>query len=102
NGMGGYFFEEWHRAKEWPNADYCPHFYSWWWQEGYRLEGKPVAKDTLTEEERDRIEKFAWDLEQVAWRRTKKMALRKLFDEKYPEDDVSCFLSSGQLFFDRD
>ena len=40
-------------------------------------------------------------LGQVQWRRNKQVALRHNFPEKYPEDDTSCFLTSGRAFFDQ-
>jgi len=100
NGMGGYFFEEWMRAQE-PYAEFKSHFYPWWWQEEYK-ESKAVDKDSLSDEESDMIKKFQWTLKQVAWRREKIISLRKKFPEKYPEDSTSCFLTSGDLFMDKE
>lgn len=100
NGMGGYFFEEWMRAQE-PNAEFRSHFYPWWWQEEYQ-EDKPAKEDTITAEEEKLAKEFHWTMKQLAWRRTKQISLRGKFPEKYPEDSQLCFLTSGELFFDRD
>lgn len=98
NGMGGHFFEEWMRAQE-KDAEFRSHFYPWWWQEEYE-ESKPVKEDSLTEEEEKLAKEFEWTMKQVAWRRTKQKSLRGKFPEKYPENDLTCFLVSGALFFD--
>lgn len=100
NGMGGYFFEEWQRAQE-EKAEFRSHFYPWWWQEEYQLE-PPVKEDSLSDYESKMAKEFAWTLKQVAWRRGKVLSLRGKFEEKYPENPVSCFLTSGDTFFDKD
>lgn len=41
-------------------------------------------------------------LDRIAWRRDMKKALRAEFDEKYPEDALTMFLTSGRQFFDKD
>lgn len=100
NGMGGYFFEEWQRAQE-PNAEFTPHFYPWWYQAEY--EQTPEADtDSLAGEEAKMAAEFKWNMKQVAWRRGKIISLRHKFPEKYPEDAQTCFLTSGDTFFDRD
>lgn len=103
NGMGGYFYEEWKRATN-PGAtkrEFKPHFHTWWWHDEYRR--KPgVAMNQLDASERALVVTFGLDGQQIAWRREKKESLRHNFDEKYPEDEVTCFLSAGQLFFERD
>jgi hypothetical protein len=100
NGMGGYFFEEWQRSKQ-PDAEFRNHFYPWWWQEEY--EQKPATPvEDWSDEERKMAKEFAWTMEQVTWRRGKQKSLRARFPEKYPEDDQSCFLTSGDLFMDKE
>jgi hypothetical protein len=42
------------------------------------------------------------DGEQIAWRREKLESLRHNFAEKYPEDEVTCFIVSGSMFFDKE
>jgi hypothetical protein len=100
NGMGGYFYEEWQRALL-PNSEFVSHFYPWWYQEEYVLD-PPADEDTLTEEEEKMAEEYEWTMKQISWRRGKIVALRHKFPEKYPEDAQTCFLTSGDTFFDRD
>jgi len=100
NGMGGYFFEEWQRAKQWPNSEFCPHFYPWWWNDEY-AEPTHLKPEDLKEQEIELMRVANLTLGQVQWRRTKQVALRHNFPEKYPEDDTSCFLTSGRAFFDQ-
>lgn len=100
NGLGGYFHEEYQRAGG-PESEFARFFYEWWWMDEYTNE-EPVDKKTVTEEEKELCRQFQLDLKQIAWRRVKKIALRREFDEKYPESDVKMFLTSGYKFFDTD
>ena len=103
NGAGGYFFEEWNRStnKDNPKREFMPHFHPWWWQDEYRR--KPtVAMNSLTEEERSLVVAHGLDGEQICWRREKKESLRHNFAEKYAEDDISCFILSGNAFFEKE
>ena len=58
---------------------------------------------TLTPREVNGIKKYGWTGEQIAWRRATMKSecggSEDLFDEFYPEDDMSCFLSSGRPRF---
>ncbi len=100
NGLGGYFYEEFDRAMRDPNPEFKYHFYEWWHQPEYR-ELAEVTKDDLTDEEKKLVKQFKLDMEQVTWRRKKMISLRlKEFREKYAEDPISCFIASGQKFFD--
>lgn len=58
---------------------------------------------TLTNRERNGIDKYGWTHEQIYWRRSTLQAdcggSEDLFDEYYPEDEISCFLSSGRPRF---
>lgn len=99
NGMGGYFYDEWERARSWPGAEFRPHFYPWWWAEDCVEEPK-MTEEELTEQERDLAKLVGLTLKNIQWRRTKIISLRHNFFEKYPEDDISAFLTSGRPFFD--
>lgn len=61
-------------------------------------------KRTLDERERNGIEKYGWDWEQIAWRRDTIKSIcngdAKIFDFYYPEDEVSCWLAGGSPRFD--
>jgi len=115
NGFGGHFYEECMRARDKLNtlAEFNYFFHEWWWhdeykakwvrKEVYRLGDTNIDfdKHPLTDEEKELEKRANLGLEQIAWRRVKKESLRHNFDEKYPEDDISCFLVSGKSFFDR-
>ena len=103
NGAGGYFFEEWGRSTNVgnPKREFMPHFHPWWWQDEYRR--KPaIPLNNLKEEERSLVAAHGLDGEQIAWRREKQESLRHNFAEKYAEDDVSCFILSGNAFFEKE
>lgn len=98
NGMGGYFFEEWQRAKN--GGAYTAHFYPWWFMEEYENQKTKLAYAELDARERELVRQANLTLGQIDWRRGKVIALRHNFPEKYPEDDMTCFLTSGSAFFD--
>ena len=58
---------------------------------------------TLTAREANGRRRYGWTYEQIAWRRaimdSECNSSEDLFDEFYPEDDVTCFLSSGRPRF---
>ncbi|WP_395740578.1 hypothetical protein [Prosthecobacter sp.] len=58
---------------------------------------------TLTAREANGRRRYDWTHEQIAWRRAimaqECSGSEDVFDEFYPEDDVSCFLSSGRPRF---
>lgn len=115
NGAAGYFFEEFNRARA-GLSDFKAHFYEWWWDPTYCVgsDGTVGAEAVLSEkeaaemeadlnsDERRLREKIGLKMEQIAFRRAKKLSLRHNFDEKYPEDPISCFMLSGSGFFDKD
>lgn len=115
NGAAGYFFEEFGRAQA-GLSDFKAHFYEWWWDPSYRVgshesvgvdavlttKEKEEMEADLDSDERRLKEKIGLIMEQIAFRRVKKLSLRHNFDEKYPEDPISCFMLSGSGFFDKD
>ena len=105
NGAGGYFYEEYTRADR-KESEFTAHFHQWWYQPEYRItltlkEQAEMSKDLAADEQR-LIDTYKLDLEQIAFRRAKKKSLRHNFDEKYPEDAITCFLIQGTGFFDRE
>jgi hypothetical protein len=103
NGYGGYFFEESMRARDKGKGyrEFTYHFHPWWFHDEYFI--SPGADPaSYTKEEHKLAIAFNLTPEQIAWRRVKKEQQRKNFDEKYPEDDITCFLTSGLQFFDKD
>lgn len=95
NGAQGFFYEKCMEALH-DNSIWKLHFYSWFWDEDYRLDGEPI---TLTDEEKELSKKHNLDHAQIRWRRNKQKELGRLFTQEYPEDPVSCFLTSGNSYF---
>lgn len=56
--------------------------------------------DTMNERERELVETYKLDAGQIAFRRSRVDGLRHLFPQEYPEDDSTCFLTTGNTFFD--
>lgn len=103
NGYGGYFFEESMRARDKGKGyrEFAYHFHQWWWHDEY-FSLPPAEEGTYTKEEHKIVMAFNLSPAQIAWRRIKKEQQRGNFDEKYPEDDITCFLTSGLQFFDKE
>jgi len=100
---------------------FTPHFYSWFMHKEYAIplgdfRIKKFIPDTdvesfkLTREEELLVQNYHLTFDQIRWRRWKireKESLRRsgemvlLFQQEFPEDDVSCFLSTGDMRFDR-
>lgn len=105
NMMGGYFYEECMRARE-GKSEFTYHFHPWYFHEEYTLPATPAKEASFTGEEKAVIKaaekqyQMHLDGGSIAWRRVKKISLRHNFDEKYPEDDISCFLLQGNAYFD--
>lgn len=105
NGLGGYFYEEFIRASE-GKSEFTSHFSKWWEQPEYRVEVNTEEAEEmladLTADELRLIDAYKLDIQQIAFRRQKKLSLRHNFEEKYPEDPISCFLMQGKSFFNKD
>lgn len=107
NGMANHFADEWFD----PESVYKKYFFPWFLLNANRIRG--VKIDEYTDEELAVI-KMAWQKykvklndEHIAFRRFKKRELKEdasekqvPFEQEYPEDDVSCFISSGGQVFD--
>jgi len=98
-GVGGCFYQEWQGADE---AGMVRHFYPWWLEPGYRAAAVDAA--TLTEEELRLTSQteHPLSLEQIAFRRGLRAGLRKLSAQEYAEDPETCFLVSGEPYFEMD
>lgn len=59
-------------------------------------------RDTLGERDRTFMSNLSLSWGQMKWRRMKQRMLKQLFPQEYPEDDDTCFLTSGVRFFDTD
>ena len=97
SGVGNPFHDLWIQAKQGENP-YRPHFYPWWWDQGYRMAGPPLGE--LTEEEQHLRDAWNLDDDQLRWRREKRKHLRDRFAQEYPENDGHCFLASGRCCFE--
>lgn len=96
NGAHGFFYEKCMEALS-GSGVWKLHFYPWWWDENYRvISDEPI---TYTEEEKALADKNGLDQSQIKWRRLKVAELGRLFVQEYPEDVVSCFLTSGNSYF---
>src|SRR5271165_3078345 len=95
NGAAGLFYDEWQKAAE---TGYTQHFFPWWYDAGYCLEGTEVLP--LTEEESMLAKLHGLSESQIAWRRNTWKTMRALAGQEYAEDPVSCFLASGECVFD--
>lgn len=90
-----------------PGNGWCKVFAAWFEFEDNQHPVTDKMRDqinrTLTNRERNGIEKYGWTHEQIYWRRSTIQGecggSEDLFDEYYPEDEVSCFLSSGRPRF---
>lgn len=94
NGMGNWFYDLWNDDA----IDFDKIFYPWYFHNEYQI---PIDNIEYTEEELSFIgfvkTKYSIDItkEQISFRRVKQSELKNLFKQEYPEDEASCFLSSG-------
>jgi hypothetical protein len=115
NGMQGTFYERWQAATtieqvektgNWKSG-YIRVFCPWFAFEDTKIaitsEEKAEILRTLTDREKDLIDNFHCNLNQLAWRRNTIASEldgdADLFEQEYPTDDVSAFLGSGRLRF---
>ena len=95
NGAHGCFYQEWEQAEE---TGTVRHFFPWWMEEQYR--GAPVEEASLTEEERELMQRWGLALEQIGFRRGIKANLRGMTGQEYAEDAESCFRVTGEPYFE--
>jgi len=104
NGSGNWFHETWKEASDGAN-EWTPIFLPWFVDTENVLstadeEERQAIMSTLDDEEKGLAKKHSLTPEQIKWRRDRKRSLKILFAQEYPEDDVTCFIVSGQHFFD--
>jgi len=99
NGAQGYFYERSMEALR-GSSVWRLHFYPWWWDDAYRISLLQGEQLQYTDEERE-LARVHPELqpEQFKWRRQKQRELGRLYPQEYPEDPVSCFLTSGNSYF---
>lgn len=116
NGAVGKFFELYQEAKAYPGEPWTAIAFFWYEDPQYQTpcsedEARHILAEIATgsgefgNEEQELAQRLASDgialtADQWKWRRLKRRELGQKFREQYPEDDVSCFLSSGRPFFD--
>lgn len=98
-----------HFHDDWVNPDfpYKKHFFPWYFHHENTLKNSGLPTSSYTDEEKELVAKAKklFDLQihadQIAWRRFK-IAQKDLrtFQEEHPEDDVTCFLVSGNSVMD--
>lgn len=118
NGEGNEFHLWYTEAKQGLSI-FTPHFFPWFMHGEYCImlgdnrirfipeTDKPTFKLDQEEEFLKEMRGLTWD--QLRWRRwkvkvmeslKKRGEIRTLFKQEFPEDDVSCFLASGDMRFD--
>lgn len=125
-GASGWFYEQYHGTKDMPGAltldqfldelaagNMCPgngwvKVFAAWFEFEENVEPVNEAQRkfidaTLTPREFNGRQKYGWTHEQIQWRRATMKSecggSEDLFDEYYPEDEISCFLTSGRPRF---
>lgn len=121
NGEDNAFCEMYRAAKEGYDIGrsvFKPHFYSWFMHEEYSLpydspfvlpgDGEPQLSN-LTADELRLMELHDLTHDQIRWRRHSIAEMeslfrsgetRILFQQEFPEDDETCFLSTGDMAYD--
>lgn len=97
-GMGNEFHMGWQSAER-GKSEYIAIFVPWYWQEEYR---SAVAKDfELAKDDREYMESYGLDLEQMSWRSKKIVELKDplLFKQEYPATPAEAFQVSGENTF---
>lgn len=83
--------------------DFFPIFLRWFDDPAYRMPAGSFnpeeIRDTLKEDERQLIERHGLGLDQIAFRRKQAIEHGSLALQEFPEDDQSCFITSGFCYF---
>ena len=108
NGVGGFFYDLWMEAIS-GNSMWTPCFLGWYLDPRNSVsitqEESEKILETLDDEEVDLIDKNNVNINQLAWRRLKRVGSerkKKMFDQEYPSDAARAFISSGGSYFDVD
>ena len=116
NGMNA-FYDEWCKAKD-GTSDWETIFIPWFMEDEYKMsiangiypiEGiefiTPTDKEKFLMNEAHIKEKYHLSDEQVSWRRwcivnnCNRSVMQ--FNQEYPDDDTTAFISTGDIFFDK-
>lgn len=123
NGESNDFHEIYMAAKEGiaiGKSVFTPHFYTWFMHPEYSLPPNSphilpgddhITLEDLSPDEEKLVRIHSLTFDQIRWRRRKIAEMeslrrtgetRVLFSQEYPEDDVSCFLTAGDMAYDAD
>jgi hypothetical protein len=104
-GYGSDAHNFWKEAKAGGNG-YTALFFPWWECDPVKYRLPLLERDELgqlSDDERDLVRRFGLDLEQIKWRRAKmKEYGRDDFLQEYAEDEETCWLSAGGMFYEAD
>ena len=100
NGVGGFFYDEWMKAKK-GESDFIPLFFPWFLHKEYTIRKSSLTRNQLTSTEKELVNNFALTLGQLAWRRwkIKELGSEDKFKEEFPCTDMEAFLSTGDNVF---
>lgn len=103
-GTNNKFYRDYVAAKANESSE-TAHFFAWWLSPEYRTVNRGVTEDNLTSAEKSLIDNNSLNFEQIQWRRDQWKELKQpdgsnLFQQTYIEDDISCFMASGDSVFD--
>ena len=105
-GEGDYFHQSIQKSRSGKSA-YEFLFLPWPLDPEYRIpRGSELALDSdqgeleYTPEEITIVERYNLDEDQVRWRRRKRSDRGLTFYQEFPEDEDTCFLTSGEMVFD--
>jgi len=123
NGASGWQYDQWkgaltlpefeaelNRGIAQPGNGWVKVFAGWWEFEENKIlnlsaHERERIQGSMNMRELEGIKRFKWNIEQIAWRRATMDAecggSEEVFDEYYPQDDVSCWLSSGRARFNQ-
>lgn len=98
NGAQGWFYDECMAALK-GKSKFKLHFYPWWWQPEYQIPLPPGEVLDYADDEQALVDRYNLTPEQINWRRFKQDELKDKFPQEYPEDPITCFLTSGSSVF---
>ena len=106
NGEDNVAYETWVRARE-GKSPFKAFFFPWWWCDDYQIPRyspyallEDMGELSYTSEEEELVDKNGITEAQIRWRRWKIAEKEGLFWQEYPEDEVSCFITTGDPVFD--
>ncbi len=108
NGAGNYWHQEWLQGKQ-GKSGYKTHFFPWWIDTKYRRDKADAVRDPMeftdAGEQKQLVptvkeQSLPIDDAQIRWRRRNITRFKSRFPQEYAENDIECFLTSGNMVFD--